>query len=322
MKSCVCGKQALYFCRSCLLSICKEHKITYEKENQSSHIFDKLQKLTLRQISKITESLTSKINKASECEQQIIDKTESLLAEIQRMCMQAIDIIKEKKQKYASLLKLCSTLLFDDQKNEIERESRISHTINIPSIEFKGITMFYTSDFLEELEIVKNIPSMPVQDAKYLLEENYGLYLQGHSGPVTSLAITADNKHIITVSGGHDNTLRIWNLQNKTQEAILEGHYECVNAVAVANDNIHIVSGADDMTVRIWSLQDKVEVAILEGHTDTVDSVAITSDNKYIVSGGRDMVIIIWSLEDKSLLSTLTLSCGFFLCFFCVCPSR
>ena len=103
MKSCVCGKQALYFCRSCLLSICKEHKITYEKENQSSHIFDKLQKLTLRQISKITESLTSKINKASECEQQIIDKTESLLAEIQRMCMQAIDIIKEKKQKYARI---------------------------------------------------------------------------------------------------------------------------------------------------------------------------------------------------------------------------
>ena len=41
---------------------------------------------------------------------------------------------------------------------------------------------------------------------------------------VTSVAITSDNKYI--VSGGCDKTVRIWNLQDKTQEAVLQGHTE------------------------------------------------------------------------------------------------
>ena len=43
---------------------------------------------------------------------------------------------------------------------------------------------------------------------------------------VTSVAITSDNKYI--VSGGHDKTVRIWNLQDKTQEAVLQGHTICL----------------------------------------------------------------------------------------------
>ena len=39
---------------------------------------------------------------------------------------------------------------------------------------------------------------------------------------VNSVAITSDNKYI--VSGGDDKTVRIWNLQDKTQEAVLQGH--------------------------------------------------------------------------------------------------
>ena len=37
--------------------------------------------------------------------------------------------------------------------------------------------------------------------------------------------------------------MRIWNLQDKTQEAVLQGHTDYVNSVAITSDNKYIVSG-------------------------------------------------------------------------------
>ena len=44
--------------------------------------------------------------------------------------------------------------------------------------------------------------------------------LESHTSNVRSVAITCDNKFI--VSGSRDRNMRIWNLQNKSQEAVLE----------------------------------------------------------------------------------------------------
>ena len=49
-----------------------------------------------------------------------------------------------------------------------------------------------------------------------------------------------------------DKTVRIWNLQDKIQEAVLKGHTECVTSVAITSNDKYIVSGGGDNTVRIW----------------------------------------------------------------------
>ena len=79
--------------------------------------------------------------------------------------------------------------------------------------------------------------------------------LQGHNKKVSSVAITSDNKYI--VSGGEDNTVRIWNLKDRTQEAVLEGHSDSVISLAITSDSKYIVSCGNDKTVRIWNLQKK-----------------------------------------------------------------
>ena len=61
---------------------------------------------------------------------------------------------------------------------------------------------------------------------------------------VYSVAITCDNKFI--VSGSLDSTIRVWNLQERCQEAVLEGHTNSVNSVAITNDTKFIVSGSRD----------------------------------------------------------------------------
>ena len=65
---------------------------------------------------------------------------------------------------------------------------------------------------------------------------------------IHTVAVTSDNKYI--VSGSEDNTIRIWNLLNKTVEGVLEGHTGEVISVVLTNDNKYIVSAGDN-TIRI-----------------------------------------------------------------------
>ena len=70
-----------------------------------------------------------------------------------------------------------------------------------------------------KISIIQNQnPSVIVEE----LERDYKLFLEGHNNDVSSMAITSDNKYLI--SSSLDKTIRIWNLLEKRQEAVLKGH--------------------------------------------------------------------------------------------------
>ena len=73
--------------------------------------------------------------------------------------------------------------------------------------------------------------------------------MKGHTDFVRSVAVNTDNNYIISGSG--DNTIRLWNILEKTQETVLEGHTDFVTTIVVTTDNNYIVSGSEDNTIRI-----------------------------------------------------------------------
>ena len=73
--------------------------------------------------------------------------------------------------------------------------------------------------------------------------------LEGHSGPVSAVAVTPDGARI--VSGGNDRTVRVWDLATGRLERTLTGHTDSVRAVTVTLDGARIVSGSNDRTVRV-----------------------------------------------------------------------
>ena len=83
---------------------------------------------------------------------------------------------------------------------------------------------------MKRLKFSKNLEEIQKQ-----LKSNFSLYLEGHLKTVKSVAVTADNKYI--VSGSEDKTIRIWNLLKSRQETVLQGHLEEVTTVAVTHDN-------------------------------------------------------------------------------------
>ena len=98
----------------------------------------------------IFDCLSSKLKIAEDCKNQIIKESKRLLATIQSMTMQALDIINGKQKHYEYLLKICQKSLFDDEIKEIESQSRKCIMVNIPTHEFKEIQQFYACDFLAE----------------------------------------------------------------------------------------------------------------------------------------------------------------------------
>ena len=93
--------------------------------------------------------------------------------------------------------------------------------------------------------------------------------------------------------------VRIWKLEDKRQEAVLQGHSSKVKSVAITSDRKYIVSDGDDSTVRVWNLRDKRQEAVLQGHTNWVSSIAVATYGTYIIFSGYDKAVRIWSLKDK-----------------------
>ncbi|MGZ4881928.1 MAG: TIR domain-containing protein, partial [Halobacteriota archaeon] len=127
-------------------------------------------------------------------------------------------------------------------------------------------------------------------------EEVWKLVLEGHThGLVYAVSITSDGR--TAVSGGEDNTVRVWDVETGACQRVLEGHTGWVFGVSITPDGKRIVSGGEDNTVRVWDVETGQSERVLEGHTGSVYAVSITSDGRTAVSGGEDNTVRVWDVE-------------------------
>jgi sterol desaturase/sphingolipid hydroxylase (fatty acid hydroxylase superfamily)/DNA-binding beta-propeller fold protein YncE len=108
--------------------------------------------------------------------------------------------------------------------------------------------------------------------------------LQGHTGPVLGVAVSADGACI--VSGSADRTVKVWDAATGKEKLTLTGHTGPVSSVALSPDGGRIVSGSHDRTVRVWDAAAGEQVLALRGHTGPVYSVAVSADGRSILSAG------------------------------------
>ena len=64
-------------------------------------------------------------------------------------------------------------------------------------------------------------------------------------------------------SGSKDGTVRVWSLKDRHQIAILQGHLNSVECVAISKDGQYAISASVDSTLRLWNLKNKSQEAIL-----------------------------------------------------------
>ena len=129
-------------------------------------------------------------------------------------------------------------------------------------------------------------------------------YIAGrHDGGVDAVAVGVRRGRPVIVSGGDDETVRVWDLESgEPVLGPLTGHDGPVDAVAVGvrRGRPVIVSGSADRTVRVWDLGSGEPVlGPLTGHDGAVGAVAVgvRRGRPVIVSGSADRTVRVWDLE-------------------------
>ena len=192
--SCSCDN-ALRFCSDCYLFV---HKNT--QGNHDPIKIDKIRK-------EITQKIHSKIQNLYKIKSQVISKSYQLINMIQNIATKQLSFIKKKIDAWEK-----------DLNSRVERMPIEYENIEFTESDLKLFEQTVTkifSIFKDNNEIidseVKNIESFKfskdVQEIKKQLQTNFNLLLEGHLNKIASVAVTRDNKYVI--SGSDDKTIRI-----------------------------------------------------------------------------------------------------------------
>jgi WD40 repeat protein len=109
--------------------------------------------------------------------------------------------------------------------------------------------------------------------------------LKGHTGFVRAAAFSPDGSRIVT--GGDDQTARVWDARSGALALTLKGHRSGGVSAAFSPDGSRIVTGGDDQTAKVWDARSGALVLTLKGHTDAVQA-AFSPDGSRIVTASGD----------------------------------
>jgi serine/threonine protein kinase/WD40 repeat protein len=80
--------------------------------------------------------------------------------------------------------------------------------------------------------------------------------LEGHTGSVHGISLSADGRGALTGSGGiDDNTVRLWDLRSRRSTRVFTEHNNEVGSVCLSDDGAVAVSSSWDGEVRFWNMR-------------------------------------------------------------------
>jgi len=129
----------------------------------------------------------------------------------------------------------------------------------------------------------------------------------GHIGAVRALfETTLPDGRTALASGGDDNTIRLWDVQNLEGGfiGILEGHGDIVSDIDRLPDG-RLVSTSGDGTGRVWDLDQSSPPMILPSHVRNISAIH-PLDNDLFVTGGADGIVVLSSTAETSAPRTAT----------------
>ncbi|WP_405527968.1 WD40 repeat domain-containing protein [Streptomyces canus] len=126
--------------------------------------------------------------------------------------------------------------------------------------------------------------------------------LTGHSDAIVdALAVLSVDGRLVAVTGGHDGTVRAWDLVAAQQigEPLIEKYWVNDIACAMADGRPIAIAAGDDGTVRMWDLATRKPIeSPIAGYRSKVSSIACTKINErsVVVTGEENGTVRTWDL--------------------------
>ena len=107
------------------------------------------------------------------------------------------------------------------------------------------------------------------------------------------------------VSGSHDATLKIWDLDREACLQTLSEHQGVIFAVRLHPQGDRFVSASFDRSVKLWDCATGTCLHTFIGHTAEVTSVSFSADGQMIASSSYDRTIRIWDTASGQCVQVL-----------------
>jgi RNA polymerase sigma factor (sigma-70 family) len=130
----------------------------------------------------------------------------------------------------------------------------------------------------------------------------------GHGYGTYAVAFTPDGKTLVT--GGRDNTTKLWDVASGNLLHTLRGHYSWVQTLATSPDGKLLASSGQDGVIRLWDVANGIDACPLPGHKYTVGGVALSPDGKLAVTAGWDDTLRWWDAAKGAELRSVTVPDG------------
>ena len=133
---------------------------------------------------------------------------------------------------------------------------------------------------------------------RFSKEQGYEIVreFQGHKYAVLCAEFSKDGQWLVT--GGEDNSARVWNVETAVSLLTLSGHTASVTSVAFSPDLARVISGSQDQVAKLWDSKTGKEILTLSRHTEDVTSVTFSPDGRQVLTGSRDGTAVIWLSQD------------------------
>jgi WD40 repeat protein len=131
---------------------------------------------------------------------------------------------------------------------------------------------------------------------------------EGSGDEVKSVAFSPDARS--AVSGGKDNTVRLWDLVGGKEIRSFKGHTKEIWTVAFHPNGRQVFSASWDATVRLWDVAGGKDPRTFT-HPKDVNGLAVTRDGQWLLTGCDDETMRLWSLASGQVTKTYTGHSGY-----------
>ncbi|EIW75622.1 WD40 repeat-like protein [Coniophora puteana RWD-64-598 SS2] len=124
--------------------------------------------------------------------------------------------------------------------------------------------------------------------------------LFGHDGRVRAVKFTPDSTRL--VSGGDDETIRVWDVQSGASLQVWNPHDRPVVALSISSDGSRLASGSGPYgsyysTTRVWDVNSYEAIGGPLQHDYSVLSVCLSPDGSKVLSGSDVGAVRLWDIS-------------------------
>jgi WD40 repeat protein len=282
------------------ISFQRNRERNFETSSISGFHSDRQSDISADMIRQLDAEIAKRARLIDDCKKKITTHAAEIINTIELLCVSALEKIDDLARNIPKGIEGNKYPSSEAQKikNILSTEIRLSFNALYESKSM--FAEYFTQKFIE----IKPKTDIIALKQKDILNSDYAWrgFLATHSGRINTVLAMKNERNIL--SGGSDNTIKIWNIQTGNIEGLLLGHIQEVHCMATNNENSLLVSGSPDMTLRLWDLNKRKQLAVLQENKEIAATVAFSLDSQWIAAG-TNLSVQIWSVMTKTILKKL-----------------